>query len=274
MTQYPPGNNTLCIAKAAAIFFAIIPYSAASISAFHHGGALCFGQNSSRRCSTSSSSSRITSSPSPLFKQSIGSSSTSIHVSRDQTRSSADSIGLGFDDEEHTSYPVKIRHQGHEATISVRKNEPILQALERQSTFSSGSTQQEASLALSTIPNECRRGNCLTCSSRIIDTESNAQNIQANVDNGLTPTVSSELTKEGYILTCCSYITGPGVALELDQNDEVWDVVYRQRICSPESKQAAMEAQARLLRRVDEKNVGKWKRKMQKILESEDDNSE
>jgi len=182
---------------------------------------------------------------------------------------------MGIDQE----YPVKIQHQGHSATIFVHENEPILQALERQSAFSThcptvdvdggtDSSDESSSLALSDIPHECRRGSCLTCSSRIV--QSNSQNILANVDSGLAPTVASALAESGFILTCCSYVTGPGVVLELDQNDLVWDMVYRQRPSDEGSKQAALEGQARLLRRVDEKNVGEWKSRMEENWEKYD----
>ena len=55
---------------------------------------------------------------------------------------------------------------------------------------------------------------------------------------------------------------------ELDQNDNVWDLIYRRRIC-PSSTTARLEAQARLLRRVDEDNVDTWKRKMEENWDSE-----
>lgn len=105
------------------------------------------------------------------------------------------------------SFPVHVYHQGYSATIYVREDEPILSALERQSTFPNNNNNSEGtSLALSHIPHECRRGNCLTCSSRILssttynkgDTQSAAHNnILANVNNGLSPTISSELEKSG-----------------------------------------------------------------------------
>jgi len=169
-------------------------------------------------------------------------------------------------------YPVKIQHQGHSATIFVHNNEPILQALERQSAFSTSCSNIDAdkrkdpsevssSLALSNIPHECRRGSCLTCSSRIV--QSNSQNILANVDSGLSPKVASALTESGFILTCCSYVTGPGVVLELDQNDTAWDFVYRKNPSDEDSKQAALEGQARLLRRRDEKKMEDWKNRME-----------
>jgi len=178
-------------------------------------------------------------------------------------------------------YPVKIQHQGHSATIYVHENEPILQALERQSAFSTNchtvavgaddgtdTSEESSALALSNIPHECRRGSCLTCSSQIV--QSNSHNLLANVDSGLSPTVASALTESGFILTCCSYVTGPGVVLELDQNDTAWDLVYRKRPSDEGSKQAALEGQARLLRRVNEKNVGEWKSRMEENWETYD----
>ncbi len=194
------------------------------------------------------------------------SSSTIIYTHPEKEGSSAaPSMSL----EETTSYPLHVIHQGHKTTINVNRDEPILQALERQSTSS-----DQLSLALSSIPHECRRGNCLTCASKIAsDSNTNVQqediNLVANIDNGLSPTIASELTKSGYVLTCCSYVTGPGVVLELDQNNEVWDAVYRQRLTDGDTKQVALEAQARLLRRVDEENVGRWKNKMEKVLSDE-----
>lgn len=170
------------------------------------------------------------------------------------------------DHQDTTSYPVQIIHQGRKTTINVHENEPILQALERQSTIADGRDQKMA-LALSNVPHECRRGNCLTCASRAVKSATSDNNLVANVDNGLSPTISSELSKSGYVLTCCSYVTGEGVVLELDQNNEVWDVVYKQRLCDGDTKQVALEAQARLLRRVDEENVEKWKNKMKKVMD-------
>lgn len=201
------------------------------------------------------------------------SSSTTIytHPEKEGSSSAAPSMSLEETTQEQKSisYPLHVIHQGHKTTINVCRDEPILQALEQQSTSS-----DQLSLALSNIPHECRRGNCLTCASKIAaDSNTNVQqddiNLVANIDNGLSPTIASELTKSGYVLTCCSYVTGPGVVLELDQNNEVWDAVYRQRLTDGDTKQVALEAQARLLRRVDEENVGRWKNKMEKVWSDE-----
>lgn len=213
--------------------------------------------------------SRYSSSSSSSTGSKSRSSSIIIYTHPEKEGSSSAAPSISLEEQKSISYPLHVIHQGRKTTINVNRDEPILQALERQSTSS-----DQLSLALSNIPHECRRGNCLTCASKIAsDSNTNVQlehiNLVANIDNGLSPTIASELTKSGYVLTCCSYVTGPGVVLELDQNNEVWDAVYRQRLTDGGTKQVALEAQARLLRRVDEENVGRWKNKMEKVWSDE-----
>ena len=223
-----------------------------------------------------------------IVSTSLAAFSPTVPIGYNARRSVLGSRSLDLGDDGDEGYPVKIHHQGHTATIFVRRDEPILHALERQSLVSNYDREADdgdgesttttttittttarrappsSSLALSHIPHDCRRGNCLTCSSRVLPSSSDARHVLANVNNGLSPAVASELDGSGYVLTCCSYVTGPGVVLELDQNDEVWDMVYRRRICNnADAKLLALEAQARLRRRLDEANVGKWKRKME-----------
>ena len=160
--------------------------------------------------------------------------------------------------DEDDGYDVQIYHQGIQYTIFVRRNESILEALERQTIL----------VPLSHIPHECRRGNCLTCSAKVrspkkTNTRDSHANILANVDNGLSPMVSSELAKSDYILPCSSYITGSGVVLELDQNDKAWDLIYRKRIHNIDTERLVLEAQAKLLRSVDEDNIHKFKVKIE-----------
>ena len=175
--------------------------------------------------------------------------------------------------ENEISHPVQIHHQGLTATIHVKENESILQALERQSSSSSSTPNNKSTstaLGLSSIPHECRRGNCLTCASRLLS-DHHESNIQPNINHGLSPRIGNDLTKNGFILTCCSYITGPGVTLELEQNEEVWDRVYRSRFDN--LHQLGMEVRARQLRRVDESNVGGWKERMEKLFHDDDNDS-
>eukprot|EP00956_Cyclotella_meneghiniana_P005026 scaffold6228_cov79-Cyclotella_meneghiniana.AAC.3 len=167
-------------------------------------------------------------------------------------------------DDNDVSYPLQIHHQGLTATIQVKENEPILQALERQSS-SSNNKSTNTSLGLSSIPHDCRRGNCLTCASRLME-GSIHHNIQPNVNNGLAPPIAKDLTRNGYILTCCSYINGPGVTLELEQNEELWDRVYRSRFDN--MHQLGREIRARQKRKLDEANVGKWRKRMEKLFDT------
>jgi hypothetical protein len=72
------------------------------------------------------------------------------------------------------------------------------------------------------------------------------------------------LTRNGYILTCCSYITGPGISLEIEQNEQVWERVYKSRFDN--IHEIGMEVRARQMRKADERNVGKWKKSMEKLF--------
>lgn len=175
--------------------------------------------------------------------------------------------------DETITYPVQIRHQGHTATIHVQQNEPILHALERQASSTTSSCNEEINaLGLSSIPHECRRGNCLTCTSRLLSTNNDnntSNNIQPNVNTGLTPAMDRELNKSSFVLTCCSYITGPGVILELEQNEAIWDEVYRARFDNMDRLGAEMVALQQ--RRVDEKNVGRWRERMEKLFGDDSD---
>lgn len=191
------------------------------------------------------------------------------HPSIDNTNASLRAVVSNSRPEDDTiAYPVTVRHQGHVATIHVRENEPILHALERQSITTS--------LGLSNIPHQCRRGNCLTCAAHLTSSEEEEEdeeestnynnNIQANVNTGLTPSIDRELTSNNYILTCCSYITGPGITLELEQNEIVWDRVYRERVVENMGV-LGMEMRAKQKRGVDERDVGRWRKRMEKLFD-------
>lgn len=187
------------------------------------------------------------------------------------------------EEEEEEGYPVRIHHRGHDGTIFVRRDETILHALERQSISppiprksrrrrirgnDDATANTGGSLALSHVPHDCRRGTCLTCSSRFME-GGDYRHVVPNVNNGLARSISSLLDESGIVLTCCSYVTGPGVVLELDVNDDTWDMVYRRRTFDePDTKSLGMEARARLLRRIDEGDVNGWRRRMEETLES------
>ena len=135
----------------------------------------CWSEHSLSVCSVPSRRQPTLPQSSTVFERNIHRPSTEHRVSsRNHSQSSMnDTTELEI---ELSGYPVQITHQGHTATIFVRKDESILNALERQSTTSlnnvaihphssaarhgecsSEMEKQQSSLALSYIPNECRR---------------------------------------------------------------------------------------------------------------------
>lgn len=154
------------------------------------------------------------------------------------------------------SYTVKVQYEGNSCDIEVRTTETILDALER---WGAADT-----LALPEMPSDCRRGNCMTCSAKVTD---NHDSLIVKSDDGLSPEISQQLIKSGYVLICSSYVQGDGLTLELGQNHKIWDIVYRQRFESESTRTAARAALARLLRRTAENNVEKWTREVEAILE-------
>ena len=197
---------------------------------------------------------------SPSRRRNRGPDRMSLHnAHRSSGESNKRAIDLPADDQ----YSVQILHQGHSATLMVNKNESILAALERQST--SGSSTGQVALGMSNIPHECRRGNCMTCAARVV--EGGPDNVKANVDNGLAPTVLKTLESEGYLLACSTFVSGEGLVIELDQNEQAWDLVYRQRpYIDPTSARLGLQAQARVKRRLDEIDLSGWKKRTEESL--------
>ena len=177
----------ICIVLVSVSILPVVSCSTKALPAFSHGHVKYFGNNYLLQSSSSCLMRRTQSLP--QFRPSDV-SYTKLYASREKAQSTA-AGSIGLDEKEVISYPVQVNHQGHIATISVREGEPILQALERQSTLSNKSKNDESakteqkdgnsSLALSQIPHECRRGNCLTCSSRIVESNSSGNDATQNM---------------------------------------------------------------------------------------------
>jgi hypothetical protein len=147
-----------------------------------------------------------------------------------------------------TNYTMQVSYEGQSCTISVQPGETILAALERSANTSS--------LCLPEMPADCRRGNCLTCTASH-HPDSQKENIWRGED-GLAPCMSQCVAEKGYVLTCSSSIHGNGVHLELGENHQLWDDVYRVRIQDEESQRIGREAMARVIRKAAERNVDQW----------------
>ena len=146
---------------------------------------------------------------------------------------------------------VEISHEGRTASVFVQPHETILMALERS----------RSSLSMSSLPFDCQRGNCLTCSGLVKEGSSSI----VRGDDGLAPAVGDNLRKKGFVLTCSSYVVGEGVKIELGQNEAAWTETYQTQ---PESGMPDMgnAAAAKALRLAAEKDVPKWARDTEKTL--------
>ena len=120
-------------------------------------------------------------------------------------------------------------------------------------------------LCVSSFPQDCRRGNCLTCTGRIKEGTASSANLVRGED-GLAPHVSNDLAKQGYVLTCSSFVVGDGLKLELGQNADVWEETYRKPYESIDTQKAGIEARAKLLRLVAESDVPKWTKETEETL--------
>ena len=85
-------------------------------------------------------------------------------------------------------------------------------------------------------------------------------------DDGLAPAVGENLRKNGFVLTCSSYVVGDGVKIELGQNDAAWTETYKTQpsLGMPDMGNAAA---AKALRVAAEKDVPRWTRDIEKTLE-------
>lgn len=157
-----------------------------------------------------------------------------------------------------TNYTMQVSYEGQSCSISVQPGETILAALERSSNTSS--------LCLPEMPADCRRGNCLTCTASH-HPDSQKENIWRGED-GLAPCMSQCVSEKGYVLTCSSSIRGNGVHLNLGENHQVWDDVYRMRVQNEDSQRIAREAKARVIRKYAERNQIEWTEETEEVFRS------
>jgi len=116
-------------------------------------------------------------------------------------------------------YYVDVTYENRKSKIFVQKEESILSALEN--------AKISKTLCVSTLPFECRRGNCLTCVGKITGED---KSVIRQEEDGLEPNLSQEIRDSGYVMTCSTFVVGDGLKIELGLKDEVWDYVYRGRI--------------------------------------------
>lgn len=90
-------------------------------------------------------------------------------------------------------------------------------------------------------------------------------------EDGLSPEVSHLVEKSGYVLTCSSYVKADGLTLELGQNHNVWELMYKKRFESEEARFTARAAMARVIRKSAERNVERWAEETEEVLQKSSD---
>lgn len=150
-------------------------------------------------------------------------------------------------------YTMDISYEGRTCTTTIKPGESILSALERTTTGA---------------PSDCRRGNCLTCVGKHAP-GSQTDQLQPG-DDGLSPYMSQEAQKRGYILTCSSTVRGNGVKLQIASHQDAWTELYQQRLEEEPIKLAGRAAMAQVIRMNAEQNVEEWTQETEKVLRKTD----
>ena len=158
-------------------------------------------------------------------------------------------------------FDVQVAYEGRVCNIQVRSDETILAAMER--------TGAADELSLPSLPYDCRRGNCLTCTGKH---SANRQTSSIEFgEDGLSPHMSKEVRKKGYILTCSSHVVGDGVSLELGLNSDAWTDMHKNRLEEEPMPTIGRAAMAREIRRNDEKDLRRWAAETKSALEKSGD---
>ena len=159
-----------------------------------------------------------------------------------------------YDDRE---FLVEVTYEGKSCEVSISTNETILSGLER-----AGVMDQ---LAIPELPSDCRRGNCLTCVGR--HTSNSQESSLQQGEDGLSPEMSRQVSKKGYVLTCSSRVVGNGVKLELGENYKAWKDIYYNRLYDESTQYVSRSAMARTIRMSDERNPELWAVKTQTAVD-------
>lgn len=183
--------------------------------------------------------------------------------------------------------PLDILYENKLYQIYSVKGETILSALER----ARASPDPNTRIPLPPIPHDCRRGNCLTCSGRLLcqTSSSKSSNVLKHIssssftspaafaasaatstavdssydkikrgEDGLNPGMSRDMEMAGFVLLCSSYVVEEGVRIEIGMKEEAWDLAYRGKLEGQEAQLMGVEASAKTIRQAAEKNVPKW----------------
>ena len=175
----------------------------------------------------------------PLSQISFASAFLPNQTSKNFVKKTRSSLGRTYNDydscdkndDESEGYDVEIVHEGKRTHVRVRPDESILAALERN--------RIHDALAIPSLPHDCRRGVCLTCTGKH-SSSSKKCNLKST-DHGWNDHNMEILNGDDYVLTCSSTIVGPGVKLELEHNHDLWKDIYSNRFHSNDDERIRLE---------------------------------
>jgi ferredoxin len=162
-------------------------------------------------------------------------------------------------------HTIQVMYEGRSCAVFVKNDETILAALEREQ------VSDRLSLPNHMIPSDCRRGNCLTCTGKLVNVQQPSSHLRQShssvvTDDGLAPSVSEFLKEAGFVVTCSSRVVGDGVQLVLGENHNVWMGLYQERIENDHTQIIGWAAMARTRRMGDERNVPRWKKETEAVF--------
>jgi len=103
------------------------------------------------------------------------------------------------------SWTIELNYDGDIETVEVPEGTSVLEAAET---------------VWEDPPCDCRNGVCTSCAGRIVGGKLGEAYV-INRDS------LEEVTKDkGYVLTCQTYVCGPGLKVELNKNEEVYGMQY------------------------------------------------
>lgn len=120
----------------------------------------------------------------------------------------------------------------HEVTLQLFGEEIVINAPENVSIL------EIAEAAGLRSPWECRRGNCITCAGKFAEgSTSNLKTYVTYKDAKDESFLCKEAIEAGFFLSCCSYVAGPGLKLDLGMTSEASVAQYSTRYSGTETSE-------------------------------------
>eukprot|EP00904_Undaria_pinnatifida_P013251 jgi/Undpi1/9056/HiC_scaffold_26.g11516.m1 len=142
-------------------------------------------------------------------------------------------------------WDVEVDLHGERHIITVQPGDSILEAAE---------------MSGMNISYECRRGSCISCAARVQDGSS--EHFDNNADRR-----SDDGAPDGFVLTCSTYPTGPGVKLELSANVDMW-MAFCTRFDNIDTQAKFRQASAELMRKYRVEHPEEFRQEVERLFQA------